>query len=61
MLPQVLYFHTSLQLPSTVVVVELVSLSLRPDGSQLNLGQGFVVLEVFTDTPEALAADGKKR
>ena len=61
MLPQVLYFHTSLRLPSTIVVLELVSLSLRPDGSQHALGRGFAVLEVFTNTPEVLAADGRRR
>lgn len=61
MLPQVLYFHTSLRLPSTVVVLELVSLSLRPDGSHHALGRGFGVLEVFTNTPDILAADGRRR
>lgn len=60
-LPQVLYFHTSLRLPSTVIVLELVSLSLQPDGSQHALGRGFGVLEVFTNTPEAPAADGIRR
>ncbi|XP_056895840.1 nephrocystin-4 isoform X2 [Takifugu flavidus] len=60
-LSSVLYFHTSLRLPSTVLVVELVSLSLQPDGSQHALGRGFGVLEVFNNTPEAPAADGRRR
>nr|XP_040049231.1 LOW QUALITY PROTEIN: nephrocystin-4 [Gasterosteus aculeatus aculeatus] len=58
---EVLYFHTSLRLPSTVVVLELVSLSPRPDGSQQALGRGFAVLELFTNRPEAQAADGDRR
>ncbi|GAA6223460.1 nephrocystin-4 isoform X1 [Lates japonicus] len=58
---EVLYFHTSLRLPSTVVVLELVSLSPRPDGSQQALGRGFTVLELFTNRPEAQAADGDRR
>ncbi|XP_034446098.1 nephrocystin-4 isoform X1 [Hippoglossus hippoglossus] len=58
---EVLYFHTSLRLPSTVVVVELVSLSPRPDSSQQALGRGFTVLELFTNRPEAQAADGNRR
>ncbi|XP_037629345.1 nephrocystin-4 [Sebastes umbrosus] len=60
-LNEVLYFHTSLRLPSTVVVLELVSLSPRPDGSQQALGRGFTVLELFTNRPEAQAADGDRR
>ncbi|XP_053281847.1 nephrocystin-4 [Pleuronectes platessa] len=58
---EVLYFHTSLRLPSTVVVVELVLLSPRPDSSQQALGRGFTVLELFTNRPEAQAADGNRR
>ncbi|XP_044066903.1 nephrocystin-4 isoform X1 [Siniperca chuatsi] len=58
---EVLYFHTSLRLPSMVVVLELVSLSPRPDGSQQALGRGFTVLELFTNRPEARAADGDRR
>ncbi|TKS77237.1 Nephrocystin-4 [Collichthys lucidus] len=58
---EVLYFHTSLRLPSTVVVLELVSLSPRPDGSQHALGRGFTLLELFTNRPEAQAADGDRR
>lgn len=61
MLLQVLYFHTSLQLPSMVVVLELVSLLPRPDGSQHALGQGFSLLELFTNKPEAPATDGDRR
>ncbi|XP_075882230.1 nephrocystin-4 [Nelusetta ayraudi] len=58
---EVLYFHTCLQLPSTVVVAELVSLSPRPDGSQHALGRGFSLLELFTGRTEAPAADGDRR
>uniref|UniRef100_A0A665SVR9 Nephronophthisis 4 n=1 Tax=Echeneis naucrates TaxID=173247 RepID=A0A665SVR9_ECHNA len=58
---EVLYFHTSLRLPSTVVVVELVSLSPKPDGSQQALGRGFAVLELFINSPDAQAADGDRR
>ncbi|XP_047186892.1 nephrocystin-4 isoform X2 [Scophthalmus maximus] len=58
---EVLYFHTSVRLPSTVVVLELVLLSPRPDGSQQALGRGFTVLELFTSRPEAQAADGDRR
>ncbi|XP_019944234.2 nephrocystin-4 isoform X2 [Paralichthys olivaceus] len=58
---EVIYFHTSLRLPSTVVVLELVSLSPRPDSSQQALGRGFTVLELFTNRPEAQAADGNRR
>ncbi|KAM7404388.1 hypothetical protein PAMP_011736 [Pampus punctatissimus] len=58
---EVLYFHTSLRLPSTMVVLELVSLSPRPDGSQQALGRGFTVLELFTNRPEAPTADGDRR
>uniref|UniRef100_A0A3Q4BNV6 Nephronophthisis 4 n=1 Tax=Mola mola TaxID=94237 RepID=A0A3Q4BNV6_MOLML len=58
---EVLYFHTSLRLPSTVVVLELVSMSPRPDGSQHGLGEGFSLLELFTTRPEAPAADGNRR
>nr|XP_046253465.1 nephrocystin-4 [Scatophagus argus] len=58
---EVLYFHTSLRLPSTVVVLELVSLSPKPDGTQHALGRGFTLLELFTNRPEAQAADGDRR
>ncbi|XP_028265660.1 nephrocystin-4 [Parambassis ranga] len=58
---EVLYFHTSLLLPSTLLVLELVSLSPRPDGSHQALGRGFTVLELFTDRPEAPVADGDRR
>ncbi|KAM8864014.1 nephrocystin-4 isoform 2-T2 [Spinachia spinachia] len=58
---EVLYFHTSLRLPGTVVVLELVSLSPRPDGSRQALGRGFAVLELFTNRPEAQAANGDRR
>ncbi|KAM9342563.1 nephrocystin-4 [Pholidichthys leucotaenia] len=58
---EVLYFHTSLLLSSTLVVLELVSLSPRPDGSLQALGRGFTVLELFTGRPEAPATDGDRR
>uniref|UniRef100_A0A672YCD9 Nephronophthisis 4 n=1 Tax=Sphaeramia orbicularis TaxID=375764 RepID=A0A672YCD9_9TELE len=58
---EVLYFHTLLRVSSTLAVVELVALSLRPDGSQHALGRGFSVLELFSDRPEAPAADGDRR
>ncbi|XP_068613977.1 nephrocystin-4-like [Brachionichthys hirsutus] len=58
---EVVYFHTSLRLSSTVVVLELVSLSPRPDGFQHALGRGFTLLELFTDRPEAQAAVGNRR
>ncbi|XP_040008385.1 nephrocystin-4 isoform X2 [Xiphias gladius] len=58
---EVLYFHTSLRLPSVVVVLELVSFSPKPDGTQQALGRGFTVLELFTNRPEAQAADADRR
>ncbi|XP_070696158.1 nephrocystin-4 [Pempheris klunzingeri] len=58
---EVLYFHTCLRLSSTVLVLELVSLSPRPDGSQHALGRGFAVLELFTNRQEAQAAHGDRR
>ncbi|XP_056280183.1 nephrocystin-4 isoform X2 [Pseudoliparis swirei] len=60
-LNEVLYFHTSLRLPSVAMVLELVSLSPRPDGSQQALGRGFTVLELFTNRPEVQASDGVQR
>ncbi|XP_068454179.1 nephrocystin-4 isoform X2 [Clinocottus analis] len=60
-LNEVLYFHTSLLLPSVVMVLELVSLSSRPDGSRPALGRGFAVLELFTNRPVAQAADQVRR
>ncbi|XP_035511725.1 nephrocystin-4 [Morone saxatilis] len=58
---EVLYFHTSLQLPSTVVVMELVSLTPRPDGAQHALGRGFTVLELFTIRTGSQPAEGDRR
>ncbi|TNN45839.1 Nephrocystin-4 [Liparis tanakae] len=43
------------------MVLELVSLSPRPDGSQQALGRGFTVLELFTNRPEVQAPDGVQR
>ncbi|XP_034027801.1 nephrocystin-4 [Thalassophryne amazonica] len=58
---EVLYFHTSLRLPSTVVILELVALSNLPDGSQQALGRGFTVLDLFTNRPDIQAADEDRR
>lgn len=58
---QVLYFHTSLQLPSVVAAVELVALSVRPDGSQQALGRGFTVMKLFTGKAQPQPADGDRR
>uniref|UniRef100_A0A3B3VZC3 Nephronophthisis 4 n=1 Tax=Poecilia latipinna TaxID=48699 RepID=A0A3B3VZC3_9TELE len=58
---EVLYLHTSLLLPSTLVVVELVSLSTKPDGSYLSLGRGFSILELFTNRPEGPGTNGDRR
>ncbi|KAM4562311.1 nephrocystin-4 [Odontesthes bonariensis] len=58
---EVLYFHTSLLLPSTLLVLELVSLLPKPDGSHQALGRGFTVLELFTNRPEGPATDGDRR
>ncbi|XP_057716671.1 nephrocystin-4 isoform X7 [Corythoichthys intestinalis] len=45
-LDEILYFHTSLRMPSTVLILELVALAKRSDGSQLALGEGFAVLDL---------------
>uniref|UniRef100_A0A3P8SS50 Nephronophthisis 4 n=1 Tax=Amphiprion percula TaxID=161767 RepID=A0A3P8SS50_AMPPE len=58
---EVLYFYTSLLLPSTLMVLELVSLPPRPDGSHQALGRGFTILELFTNKPEIPATDGDRR
>ncbi|XP_023120298.2 nephrocystin-4 isoform X2 [Amphiprion ocellaris] len=58
---EVLYFYTSLLLPSTLMVLELVSLPPRPDGSHQALGRGFTILELFTSKPEIPATDGDRR
>uniref|UniRef100_A0A672GQB3 Nephronophthisis 4 n=1 Tax=Salarias fasciatus TaxID=181472 RepID=A0A672GQB3_SALFA len=58
---EVLYFHTSLLLPSTLLVIELVSLSPMPDGSHQAVGRGFTVLELFTSRPEAPTLEGDRR
>uniref|UniRef100_A0A3B5KTQ5 Nephronophthisis 4 n=1 Tax=Xiphophorus couchianus TaxID=32473 RepID=A0A3B5KTQ5_9TELE len=58
---EVLYLHTSVLLPSTLVVVELVSLSTKPDGSYLSLGRGFSILELFTNRPEGPGTNGDRR
>ncbi|XP_051913301.1 nephrocystin-4 isoform X2 [Hippocampus zosterae] len=51
-LNEILYFHTSLRLPSNVLVLELVALSARSDGSQQAVGQGFTVLDLFSNKTE---------
>ncbi|XP_029012170.1 nephrocystin-4 isoform X3 [Betta splendens] len=58
---KVVYFHTSLKLPGTMLVLELVSLSPRPDGSQQAVGQGLTVLDLFANRAEAQDADGNRR
>ncbi|XP_028309710.1 nephrocystin-4 isoform X2 [Gouania willdenowi] len=58
---KVLYFHTSLLFPSTIMVVELVLLSPRPDDSHQALGQGFTILELFTSRPEGPIPAGDRR
>ncbi|KAM4737861.1 nephrocystin-4 isoform 2-T2 [Anableps anableps] len=60
-LHMVLYLHTSLLLPSTLAVVELVSLSTKPDSSHLSLGRGFAILEPFTNRPEGPGTEGDRR
>ncbi|XP_061625296.1 nephrocystin-4 isoform X3 [Phyllopteryx taeniolatus] len=57
-LNEILYFHTSLRLPSTVLVLELVALSTRSDSSQQALGQGFTVLDLF---PNKMEPQGDRR
>ncbi|RVE70116.1 hypothetical protein OJAV_G00061130, partial [Oryzias javanicus] len=58
---EVLYFHTSLLVPGILVVLELVSISRKRDGSQQAVGRGFTVLELFSSSPEAPAVYGKRR
>nr|XP_015822952.2 nephrocystin-4 isoform X2 [Nothobranchius furzeri] len=58
---EVLYLHTSLLVPSVLVVLELVSLSPKPVGSHQALGRGFALLELFTNRPEDQATDGDRR
>lgn len=58
---EVVYFHSSLRLPTVVAVVELVALSPRPDGSQHALGCGFGILDLFGNRAEPQAAEGDRR
>ncbi|XP_047655868.1 nephrocystin-4 isoform X1 [Tachysurus fulvidraco] len=46
---EVVYFHTSLCLASLVAVVELASLSAGTDASQTAVGQGFGILQLFSE------------
>ncbi|GAA6086539.1 nephrocystin-4 isoform X1 [Tachysurus ichikawai] len=46
---KVVYFHTSLCLASVVAVVELASLSAGTDASQTAVGQGFGILQLFSE------------
>ncbi|KAG7332583.1 hypothetical protein KOW79_004417 [Hemibagrus wyckioides] len=46
---EVVYFHTSLCLASVVAVVELASLSHGTDTSQNAVGQGFGILQLFSE------------
>ncbi|XP_061592666.1 nephrocystin-4 isoform X1 [Cololabis saira] len=58
---EVLYFHTSLLLPNTLLVLELVSLLPKPDSSHQAVGRGFSVLELFTNRPEGPPTCGDRR
>ncbi|XP_015235683.1 PREDICTED: nephrocystin-4 [Cyprinodon variegatus] len=58
---EVLYLHTSLMLPGTLAIVEFASLCPKPDGSNLALGKGFTILELFTNRPEGPSIDGGRR
>ncbi|XP_034151686.1 nephrocystin-4 isoform X2 [Esox lucius] len=58
---EVLYFHTSLCLPSVVAVAELVVLQARADGSQRELGCGFAVLHLFSSRTESQTSEEDKR
>ncbi|KAL1021085.1 hypothetical protein UPYG_G00008570 [Umbra pygmaea] len=58
---EVVYFHTSLCLPSVVAVVELVALQPRADGSQYELGCGFAILQLFSSRTEPQASEGERR
>ncbi|XP_077469932.1 nephrocystin-4 [Stigmatopora argus] len=57
-LDEILYFHTSLRMPSTVLVLELVALSKRSDGSQQAVGQGFTLLDL---SPNKTEPHGERR
>ncbi|XP_036068813.1 nephrocystin-4 isoform X3 [Oryzias melastigma] len=58
---EVLYFHTSLLVPGILVVLELVSISRKRDGSHQAVGRGFTVLELFSSSPDSPPVYGKKR
>ncbi|XP_062315701.1 nephrocystin-4-like isoform X2 [Osmerus eperlanus] len=58
---EVVYFHTSLRVPSVLAVVELVALSPRAEGSQHALGCGFGILDLFGSHAEPQATEGDRR
>uniref|UniRef100_A0A3P9LYG7 Nephrocystin 4 n=1 Tax=Oryzias latipes TaxID=8090 RepID=A0A3P9LYG7_ORYLA len=58
---QVLYFHTSLLVPGILVVLELVSISTKRDGSHQAVGRGFAVLELLSSGPQAPPVYGERR
>ena len=58
---KVVYFHTSLRVPSVLAVVELVALSPRAEGSQHALGCGFGILDLFGSHAEPQATEGDRR
>ncbi|XP_067270013.1 nephrocystin-4-like isoform X2 [Pseudorasbora parva] len=58
---EVVYFHTSLCLSAVVAVVELVSLSIRADGSQDAVGSGFGLLQLFTGRADTIISQGEGR
>ncbi|XP_072569481.1 nephrocystin-4 isoform X1 [Paramormyrops kingsleyae] len=58
---EVLYFHTSLRLPSVVAVVEVVAVTDQADGSHHALGCGFGILRLFSAKADpAEAVDSKE-
>lgn len=57
---QSLYFHTSLNHPNIVAVVEVVTEGRRPDGSLQALSCGFGILRIFgnkLDSPTSASQD----
>ncbi|XP_008046771.1 nephrocystin-4 [Carlito syrichta] len=51
-----LYFHTSLNHPNVVAVVEVVAEGRRQDGALQALSCGFGILRIFSNRPESPAA-----
>ncbi|KAL0603557.1 Nephrocystin-4 [Plecturocebus cupreus] len=48
-----LYFHTSLNHPHIVAVVEVVAEGKKPDGTLQTLSCGFGILQIFSNQPES--------